>query len=86
MEFFVHPARPLRLQEHRVRVQRAQHPVDRSLDELRVVGRLDVVVLHQVEHLGEEVQLAAQVVRGEQSAGHAEAEQQGQAHGHREGA
>jgi hypothetical protein len=38
-----------RIQERRVRIERAQHAVDRSVDELLLVERLDVVVLNGVE-------------------------------------
>ena len=85
VEVLVHALGALLGQVDGVGVERPQHAVDRALDELRVVRDVDVVVLHQVEHLGEQIELAAQVVGGLEAAGEAEAEQQreGQGRGRR---
>ncbi len=86
VELLVHPLGTLRSQEHRVRIERLEHPVDRSAHQLLVVRRLDVVVLNQVEHLGEDVELAAEVIGRHQPARQAKAQQQRQRHGHQNGA
>ncbi len=85
VEVLVHALGALLGQVDGVGVERPQHAVDRALDELLVVRDVDVVVLHQVEHLGEQIELAAQVVGGLETAGQAEAEQEreGQGRGRR---
>jgi hypothetical protein len=40
-----------------MRIERGQHAVDRGLDQLLVVRRLDVVVADALEHLAEQVEL-----------------------------
>ena len=40
-----------------MRIERGQHAVDRRLDQLLVVRRLDVVVADALEHLAEQVEL-----------------------------
>jgi hypothetical protein len=82
-EVFVHSLRALLGQIHGVRIERLQHAVDRAVDQLLVVRHLDVVVLHEVQHLREQVELAAEIVRRLQSAGETEPEEERE--GHRDG-
>ncbi len=80
MEVLVHLTCPLGGEEHRVGIERAQHSVDRTPHQLLVVGRIDVVVLDEVEDLREQAELALQVVGGHQAPGEPEAEQKRQRH------
>ena len=40
-----------------MRIERRQHAVDRGFDELRVIGFLDVVGTHALEHVAKQVEL-----------------------------
>ena len=53
----------------RVRIERGQHAIDRSLDHLGVIGLLDVIVAHLVEDVAKQVQLPVSVGRGGEGGG-----------------
>ena len=40
-----------------MRVERREHAVDRSLDQLSVIRLLDVIGAHALKHLSEEIEL-----------------------------
>ena len=44
-----------------VRIERGQHAVDRRFDQHRVVGLLDVVGAHPLQHVAEEVELTVEL-------------------------
>src|SRR6185295_7098126 len=52
-----HVAEALRVHVARMRVEPVEHAVDRLLDQLGVVGLLDVVGAHALEHVSEKIEL-----------------------------
>ena len=54
----LHVAEMLRVEIGRMRVERGQHAVDRRLDQLGIVGLLDIVRAHALQDLAEQVELA----------------------------
>ena len=65
----LHVAEVLRVHVARMRVEPVEHPVDRLLDQLRIVGLLDVVGAHALEHVAEQIELAVGVRGGGLRAG-----------------
>ncbi len=53
----LHVAEALRIHVARMRIEPGQHAVDRRFDELGVVGLLDVIGAHALEHVAEQVEL-----------------------------
>ena len=53
----LHVAEVLRIEIGRMRVERRQHAVDGVFDQLGVVGLLDIVRAHALEHLAEQIEL-----------------------------
>ena len=53
----LHVLEVLRVHVARMRVEPGQHAVDRRFDELVVVGDLDIVGAHPLEHVAEQVEL-----------------------------
>src|ERR1700749_1080244 len=54
----LHVAEALGVHVARMRIEAGQHAADRRLDELRVVGLLDIVAAHALEHVAEQIELA----------------------------
>ena len=67
----LHVAEALGVQVARMRVERGQHAVDRGLDQLGLVGLLDIVGADALEHVAEQVELLVGVGIGRRP-GHAE--------------
>ena len=53
----LHVTEMLRIEIGRMRVERGQHAVDRGFDQLGVIGLLDIVRAHALEHLAEQIEL-----------------------------
>ena len=60
----LHVAEALRIHVARMRIEPGQHAVDRRFDQLAVVGLLDVVGAHPLEHVAEQVELPVGVRGG----------------------
>ena len=65
----LHVAEVLRVHVARMRIEPVEHPVDRLLDQLRIVRLLDVVGADTLEHVAEQIELAVGVRGGGLRAG-----------------
>ncbi len=54
----LHVAEALGIHVARMRIEAGQHAGDRGLDQLAVVGLLDIVAAHALEHVAEQIELA----------------------------
>ena len=54
----LHVAEALGVHVAGVRIEAGQHAADRGLDQLAVVGLLDIVAAHALEHVAEQIELA----------------------------
>ena len=57
----LHVAEALRIHVARMRIEPGQHAVDRRFDQLRVIGLLDVIGAHALEHVAEKVEVPVSV-------------------------
>ena len=54
----LHVAKTLGVHVARMRIEAGQHARDRGFDQLAVVGLLDIVAAHALEHIAEQIELA----------------------------
>ena len=54
----LHVAEALRIHVARMRIETGQHAADGGFDQLAVVGLLDIVAAHPLEHVAEQIELA----------------------------
>ena len=54
----LHVAEALGVHVARMRIEAGQHAADRGFDQLAVVGLLDIVAAHPLEHVAEQIELA----------------------------
>ena len=59
----LHVAEALRIHVARMRIEPGEHAIDRRFDELAVVGLLDVIGAHPLEHVAEQIELPVRVRR-----------------------
>ena len=67
----LHVTEALGIHEARMRIETGQHAVDRGFDQLGVIGPLDIVGAHALEHVAEQVEVAIGVGRSRRLGAHA---------------
>ena len=67
----LHVTEALAVHVARMRIEAGQHAVDRGFDQLGVVGPLDIVGAHALEHVAEQVEVAIGVSRRRSARAHA---------------
>ncbi|MGY3354607.1 hypothetical protein ACVWZK_001270 [Bradyrhizobium sp. GM0.4] len=65
----LHVAEALGVHVARMRIETGKHAADRGFDQLGVVGLLDIVRAHALEHVAEQIELAIGVRSGGSRAG-----------------